>query len=95
MRHPFEPVRLVAAGVLTRQAARWVLPELIESLNDEFFLDRQFAQKGLEDMLDIRLDDFGHRFYMMRAERGGPLDSICRAILDTAGRRHAARTEEQ
>ena len=37
---------------------------MIEILDDEYLLNRQFAQQGLENMLGVRLDSFGYRFYM-------------------------------
>jgi hypothetical protein len=64
-----EAVRLVGAEALTREDSRWALPELIEALDDPYLLNRQFATKGLQQMLDTRLEDFGYRFYMMPQER--------------------------
>ena len=59
-----ESVRLVAADALTREGARWALPELVEALDDEYMMNRQFARMGLERMLDVRLSDYGYQFYM-------------------------------
>ena len=76
LRSDFEPVRLVAADALTRQRAKWALPELLKALDDPYLLNRQFAQTGLERMLDVKLQDFGYRYYMTPQERRGPLRQI-------------------
>lgn len=71
-----EAVRLVAVEALTRNRDFWALPRLLDALDDPFLVNRQFALKGLQDMLNVRLADFGYRFYMMKEERQIPLARI-------------------
>lgn len=71
-----ESVRLVAVEAMTRRRDLWALPRLLDALDDPFLVNRQFAYKGIQDMLNIRLADFGYRFYMMKEERQEPLDRI-------------------
>ena len=56
----------------------------LEGLDDEFLLNRQFARKGLEEMLGIELADFGYRFHMGREARGPVIARIRRVLLDRA-----------
>lgn len=77
LRHGYQHVRLVAGGALVRDGGRWTIPHLIEALDDDFLLNRQFAYKGLQAMLDIDLsEEFGYRFYLMSEERAAPLKKI-------------------
>jgi predicted CXXCH cytochrome family protein len=69
-------VRLVAVEALTRAQDFQALPELINALDDPYLINRQFAYKGLQEMLDVRLTDFGYRFYMTREERRKPLADL-------------------
>ena len=69
-------VRLVGADVLCRTGSRWALPELIGVLDDPFLINRQFTRRSLDRMLDVRLQDFGYRFYMTPEERRGPIAKI-------------------
>ncbi|MBW3599209.1 MAG: cytochrome c family protein [Planctomycetes bacterium] len=85
MKSDYEPVRLVGADAACRAGSRELLPELIEMLDDPFLLNRQFTARGLEKMLDIRLDDYGYRFYMSPQERAGPLRLLRSKLLGSAG----------
>jgi predicted CXXCH cytochrome family protein len=69
-------VRLVAAEALTRARNFEALPQLINALDDSFLVNRQFAYKGLQDMLNLRLRDLGYRFYMTSEERRKPLAEL-------------------
>jgi hypothetical protein len=71
-----EAVRLVAAEAMTRNRDFWALPLLLGALDDPYLANRQFALKGLQDMLNVRLADFGYRFYMMKEERQEPLARV-------------------
>jgi predicted CXXCH cytochrome family protein len=71
-----EAVRLVAVEAMTRNHNKWALPRLLNALDDPYLVNRQFAYKGLEDMLQVRLADFGYRFYMMKDERQTPLARV-------------------
>jgi predicted CXXCH cytochrome family protein len=71
-----ESVRLVAAEAMARNRDLWAMPRLLDALDDPFLVNRQFAYKGLQDMLNVRLADFGYRFYMTKEERQKPLAQI-------------------
>lgn len=71
-----ESVRLVAADALARTRNPRVVPELLNALDDPFLLNRQFAERGLEQMLGVRPADAGYRFYMLRDERTKPLAAL-------------------
>jgi predicted CXXCH cytochrome family protein len=71
-----ESVRLVAVEAMTRRHDMWALPRLLDALDDPFLVNRQFAYKGLQEMLNVRLGDFGYRFYMMKEERQQPLAKL-------------------
>jgi hypothetical protein len=79
-----EAVRLVAADALTRAGDKKALPQLLGALDDPYLLNRQFAARGLEEMLGVRLSDYGYRFYMTAAERRGPLAELRRRLLHAA-----------
>jgi predicted CXXCH cytochrome family protein len=75
-------VRLVAADALARSESRWALPELLQALDDDHLLNRQFAQIGVEKLLNIRLLDFGYRFYMIPEERLDPIQKLRDMFVD-------------
>lgn len=77
-----EAVRMVAADSLLRTSADWALDDLLEALDDSFLLNRQFARRGLERMLDVRLEDYGYRFYMTAEERAEPIARLRSELLD-------------
>ena len=95
LRHEFEPVRLVAADSIATRRAFWALPELVELLDDEFLLNRQFTQAGIEDMLGIRLEDYGYRFYMSRNERRQPLTRIREALIEKRSWENVPTSEDE
>ena len=74
--HHDPSVRLVAADALTRNRSVEALPRLFDTLDDPYLLTRQFTAKGLEEMLEVRLSDYGYRFYQSHEERKGPLEVI-------------------
>jgi predicted CXXCH cytochrome family protein len=74
-------VRLVAVEALTRGRDSQALPLLLEALDDPYLLTRQFAYKGLQDMLKVRLGDFGYRFYMTKEERRKPLAELRQILI--------------
>jgi predicted CXXCH cytochrome family protein len=76
LRSDNEAVRLTAADALFRNRAKWALEDLIEALDDPFMTNRQFARIGIEELLGIRLVDFGYRFYMTADERREPIDRL-------------------
>jgi len=79
--HEFEPVRLVASAAACKAQDKALLPELFDMLDDPFLLNRQFAQHGLEAMLQVRLDTFGYQFYASPEERVAPLRRIRERFL--------------
>ena len=83
LKHHDEAVRLVAADALAHSGGDWAIPDLIDLLDDDFLMNRQFTQKGLEDRYDIKLDkEFGYWFYMMKKERQEPIRRIRERFLD-------------
>ena len=84
LKSPSEAVRLVAGEALTGSNSRWALGDLIQALDDPFLLNRQFAMKGLEEMLEIRCADYGYRFYMTPAERSGPIRRLQAELFSPA-----------
>jgi predicted CXXCH cytochrome family protein len=71
-----ESVRLVAADALARTRDPQVIPDLLGALDDPYLLNRQFAARGLEQMLGVRPADAGYRFYMTHEERNRPLAAL-------------------
>jgi predicted CXXCH cytochrome family protein len=71
-----ESVRLVAVEAMTRRRDFFALPRLLDALDDPYLVNRQFAYKGLQEMLNVRLSDFGYRFYASRDERRKPLADL-------------------
>src|SRR5207244_9386101 len=65
-------VRLVAVETLARAKDFQALPQLLDALDDPYLVNRQFAYKGLQEMLGIHLAEYGYRFYMRSDERRQP-----------------------
>jgi len=76
LKHDDPAVRLVGADALLRNRATWALDELIGALDDPLMTNRKYAMSGLEDWFDVRLKDFGYRFYQVTDERKLPLERI-------------------
>lgn len=84
-----QSVRLVAVEAMARHNDRWALPQLLDALDDPLLVNRQFAFKGLQEMLNVRLTDLGYRFYMMKDERQKPLAQIrARFLAGDASQKH-------
>jgi len=82
-----EAVRLVAADALFRTKSQWeqdtaIQDALINALDDPYLLNRQFARRGFEEMLGVKLLDYGYRFYMMPEERKKPMAKLRKALRD-------------
>jgi predicted CXXCH cytochrome family protein len=75
-------VRMVGVDSLLRTRDLAALPRLLDALDDPYLLNRQFAGKGLEDLLNIRLSEFGYQFYMTKEERRRPLVDLRSRFLD-------------
>ena len=76
-----EAVRLVGTDAVLRQRAGWSLPLLIDRLDDEFLINRQFAAKGIEELLGVDLEDLGYRFHGSPAERQPGLVRLREVLL--------------
>jgi len=74
-------VRLVAVDSLILRNDRSAMSELIDALDDDNLLNRQFARIGLEEMLELQLSEFGYQFYMTPQERRQPLQKMREALL--------------
>jgi predicted CXXCH cytochrome family protein len=76
-----ESVRLVGADSLARAHDPQSLPQLLRALDDPFLINRQFAGRRLQEMLNVRLSDHGYRFYMTAEERETPLADLRKKFL--------------
>jgi predicted CXXCH cytochrome family protein len=74
-------VRLVAVEALTRNRDTKMLPRLLDALDDPHLVNRQFAYKGLQGMLNLPGDFGGYRFYMTSEERRKPLAQLRAKVL--------------
>jgi hypothetical protein len=84
-------VRLVAADALLRTRTEWdqdttIQDALINALDDPYLLNRQFARRGFEGMLGVKLKDYGYRFYMMPNEREKPMAELREVLRDAFGK---------
>jgi predicted CXXCH cytochrome family protein len=84
---PNPSVRLVAAAAVSRARDVGALPQLMDALDDPYLVNRQFACKGLEEMLNLRAADSGYHFMLSREERRRPLADLRARAL------HAAETK--
>jgi predicted CXXCH cytochrome family protein len=78
-------VRLVGIEALTRGRHYESLARLLDMLDDPYLINRQFAYKGIQQMLDVRLADHGYRFYMTPAERRQPLADLRARFSNATG----------
>jgi predicted CXXCH cytochrome family protein len=69
-------VRLVAVEAMTRARDFRALPRLLDALDDPYLVNRQFAYKGLQEMLGVRLGGFGYRIHLTEEERRRPLADL-------------------
>ncbi len=77
-------VRLVAVDALVRGKDPKSLPHLLDALDDPYLVNRQFARKGVQEVLNLRLADFGYRFYETKEERRQPLADLRARLLGAA-----------
>ena len=56
------------------------MDDLLQALDDPFLINRQFVGKGLEQLLDIDLEDYGYQFYMTADERSDSLKKLRKAV---------------
>ena len=83
LRHPTsEATRLIGIETLTKSNAVWALADLIDALADSYLINRQFAQQGLERMLDVDLGALGYRYNQLGRESRNPaIDRIRQKFL--------------
>ncbi len=74
-------VRLVAVEALVRNRDGKAISQILDALDDPYLVNRQFAFKGVQKMLNLRPGDFGYRFYMTRDERRQPLADLRAKVL--------------
>ena len=86
-----EAVRLVGTDAVLRQRAGWSLHLMLERLDDEFLINRQFAAKGIEEMLGVDLEDLGYRFHGSSSERRSGMARLRETLL---GRGEEAMEED-
>ena len=85
-----ELIQAIKQHIRRRRAARYVdvhRHHLIDALDDPYLLNRQFAFKGLQEMLGPQLGETDYRFYMTPEERRQPLAALRARLSDTRSRR--------
>ncbi|MCA9074760.1 MAG: ammonia-forming cytochrome c nitrite reductase subunit c552 [Planctomycetaceae bacterium] len=93
-----EAVRKIGADALLRTRSRWeqnttIQDALINALDDPYLINRQFASRGLEDLLGVQLKERGYRFYMTPEERKEPIAEL-RQTLRAAFANPTAKSNE-
>jgi len=76
--HP--AVRLVGANAALSSGVPQLQWAALEVLNDPQMINRQFAGKALEEILNLRLTDFGYRHYQDPRERHEPLEKLKKGL---------------
>ena len=79
-----EAVRLVGADAVLRARAGWSLELLVGRLDDEFLINRQFASRGIEELLGVDLQELGYRFHGSATERQPGLRRVRELLLGGA-----------
>ena len=69
LHHSFQATRLVASATYGRQKRKDALPEILDILNDEYLLNRQFGQIAVEAICGQPLEKLGYTFMLAPAER--------------------------
>lgn len=77
-----QAVRMVSADALFRTQSKWALPVLLQCLDDPHLGNRLYAKRGIEEMMGVKLIEFGYRHYMSPDERRGPLKRIRLRLLN-------------
>jgi len=70
------PTRITAGWAMTQSKAAWALGDLLEGLNDDHLVNRQFLQSGLDAMLGITLKEKGYQFYMQEPARRAAIEQL-------------------
>ena len=66
---------------MLRQRAGWSLELLLGSLDDEYLINRQFAARGIEEMLGVELPELGYHYHGSREDRQPGLLRIRKVLL--------------
>lgn len=64
-----DKVSLAAIGAAKQQKAKWLLPELVNKLDDPLLIHRQFAMDTIESITGRQLDSMGYQFWLTPEER--------------------------
>ncbi len=91
------PTRLAVINAFATAKPAFALFGLTELLDDPELINRQMAQRAIEDKLGIPLEKhFGYRFYMMADEREGPIVTFKKEVYRRArARQREEQTKEQ
>jgi hypothetical protein len=76
LKHPFQATRLVAASAYGRQKRKDALPDILDILDDEYLLNRQFGQVAVEDIIGAPLQKWGYSFMLSPKERAAVLPRL-------------------
>lgn len=69
--------RLTATAAFARLKAHWALPEIVDSLDDPYLLNRQFAQVCVEQLLECDLNErYGYWYFMNQSERSAAIEAV-------------------
>ena len=80
-----EATRLVAAEAAAQADSKWLLPDIIQMLDDPYLLNRQFAQKSVEALTSTDLaEEHGYWYYKTKSERKELLDRIRESLLNNS-----------
>lgn len=91
LKSPHAPTRLAAMEALAKSDAFWAAPELVEMLKDAHIMNRQLAQKNLDEMLGVTLKDKGFQFYLEPPERSAAVARLREELLQLAKQKAAAK----
>jgi predicted CXXCH cytochrome family protein len=80
LKHPFQATRLVAAAHFGLQQRKDALPEILDILNDEYLLNRQFGQSAVEAIAGRSLDSLHYAFTLSPQERAAVLPRVRAAL---------------
>ncbi len=77
LRRDHPATRLATASAFARQDAKWGIPAMVAMLDDEYLMNRQFAQLALEKLTEKKLnEDFGYWYFATKEERRVPISRI-------------------
>jgi hypothetical protein len=80
LKHRFQATRLVAAAHYGLQRRRDAMPEILNILDDEYLLNRQFGEMAVEAICGRPLETWNYRFTLSPAERKAVLPGMRQAL---------------